>query len=124
MAEPRPSFLASPSRPKLKLPAGACDAHVHVFGPQRVFPFAADRPFTPADAPKEKLFALHAMLGIEHCVIVQSTCHGFDNSVVTDALEAKNGDYRGVALLPFTVPTAEPKRPEAPGSRAVPSNSI
>ncbi len=46
-----PSFHPAPSRPKLKLPAGACDAHVHVFGPQRVFPFAADRPFTPADAP-------------------------------------------------------------------------
>src|SRR2546426_9230258 len=73
MAEPRPSFLASPSRPKLKLPAGACDAHVHVFGPKVIFPFAESRPFTPADAPKEKLFALHAMLGIGHCVIVQST---------------------------------------------------
>ncbi len=110
-----PSFHPAPSRPKLKLPAGACDAHVHVFGPQRVFPFAADRPFTPADAPKEKLFALHAMLGIEHCVIVQSTCHGFDNSVVADALEAKNGDYRGVALLPVTVADAELKRLDALG---------
>src|SRR5258706_11652253 len=55
MVEPRPSFLASPSRPKLKLPASACDTHVHVFGPHRVFPFAEPRPFTPADAPKEKL---------------------------------------------------------------------
>jgi 2-pyrone-4,6-dicarboxylate lactonase len=64
MAEPRPSFLASPSRPKLKLPACACDTHVHVFGPHSIFPFAENRPFTPADAPKEKLFALHAMLGI------------------------------------------------------------
>src|SRR5207245_6118968 len=119
MAEPRPSFLASPSRPKLKLPAGACDAHVHVFGPQKIFPFAENRPFTPADAPKEKLFALHAMLGIEHCVIVQSTCHGFDNSVVTDALEAKNGDYRGVALLPVTVADAALKRLDALGLRGV-----
>ncbi len=110
-----PSFHPAPSRPKLKLPAGACDAHVHVFGPQRVFPFAADRPFTPADAPKEKLFALHAMLGIEHCVIVQSTCHGFDNSVVADALEAKNGDYRGVALLPVMVGDAELERLDALG---------
>ncbi len=74
MTDPQASFLLSPSRPKLKLPSGACDAHVHVFGPHRIFPFAENRPFTPADAPKEKLFALHAMLGIEHCVIVQSTC--------------------------------------------------
>ncbi len=115
MAEPRPSFLASPSRPKLKLPAGACDAHVHVFGPHRIFPFAENRPFTPADAPKEKLFALHAMLGIQHCVIVQSTCHGFDNRVVADAIAAKNGDYCGVALVPATVEDAELRRLDALG---------
>jgi len=115
MAEPRPSFLASPSRPKLKLPPGACDAHVHVFGPHRIFPFAENRPFTPADAPKEKLFALHAMLGIEHCVIVQSTCHGFDNRVVADAIAAKKGDYCGVALLPPSVDEAELRRLDALG---------
>ena len=115
MAEPRPSFLASPSRQKLKLPSGACDAHVHVFGPQRVFPFAEGRPFTPADAPKEKLFALHAMLGVERCVIVQSTCHGYDNRVVADALAAKNGDYRGVALVPPSVDDAELRRLDSQG---------
>src|SRR6266699_3511889 len=65
MAEPRPYFLIPPSRPKLRLPSGAADTHVHVFGPHRIFPFAENRPFTPADAPKEKLFALHAMLGVE-----------------------------------------------------------
>src|SRR2546427_1010789 len=115
MAEPRQSFLASPSRPKLKLPAGACDAHVHVFGPHKIFPFAENRPFTPADAPKEKLFALHAMLGIGHCVIVQSTCHGFDNRVVADAIAAKKGDYCGVALVPATVEDAELRRLDALG---------
>ena len=115
MAEPRPSFLGSPSRPKLKLPAGACDTHVHVFGPHGIFPFAENRPFTPADAPKEKLFALHAMLGIQHCVIVQSTCHGFDNRVVADAIAAKNGDYCGVALVPPTVDDADLSRLDAQG---------
>jgi 2-pyrone-4,6-dicarboxylate lactonase len=88
---------------------------VHVFGPHNVFPFAENRPFTPADAPKEKLFALHAMLGIEHCVIVQSTCHGFDNRVVADAIAAKNGDYCGVALVPATVEDAELRRLDALG---------
>ena len=119
MGEPKPSYLASPSRPKLKLPAGACDAHVHVFGPSRVFPFAENRPFTPADAPKEQLFALHAMLGIEHCVIVQSTCHGFDNRVVADAIAAKGGDYCGVALVPPSVDDAELKRLDSQGFRGV-----
>jgi 2-pyrone-4,6-dicarboxylate lactonase len=95
-----PSFHPSPSKPRLSLPPGACDAHVHVFGPSDVFPYSDDRPFTPADAPKERLFALHALLGIERCVMVQSTCHGFDNAAIADAIAAKNGDYCGVALAP------------------------
>src|SRR5258708_23394031 len=55
------------------------------------------------------------MLGIRHCVIVQSTCHGFDNRVVADAIAAKKGDYCGVALLPATVDDAELKRLDALG---------
>jgi 2-pyrone-4,6-dicarboxylate lactonase len=119
VSEPIPSFHPSPSRPALRLPAGACDAHVHVFGPRRIFPFAENRPFTPADAPKEKLFAMHALMGIERCVIVQSTCHGFDNRAVADAIAAKNGAYCGVALLPATVADAELERLDALGFRGV-----
>ena len=119
MSDAPPSFNPSPSAPKLRLPALACDAHVHVFGPQRVFPFAANRPFTPADAPKETLFALHAALGIGRCVIVQSSCHGFDNTVVADAVAAKSGAYCGVALLPTTVDDAELQRLDALGFRGV-----
>jgi 2-pyrone-4,6-dicarboxylate lactonase len=119
MPDAQPSYLPSPGRPRLALPAGACDAHVHVFGPQRVFPFAANRPFTPADAPKEKLFALHAMLGIKHCVVVQSTCHGYDNAVSADAIAAKKGDYCGVALAPADVSDAELRRLDAQGFRGL-----
>lgn len=106
MGEPSPSYHPAPSAPTLRLPAGACDTHVHVFGPKAVFPFAADAPFRPADAPKETLFALHARLGVERCVIVQSGCHGFDNRVVADAIAARGGAYCGIALAP--VDSAEP----------------
>src|SRR5258706_496505 len=115
MSEPKPSFLASPSRPNLKLPGGACDPPVPVLGPHTIFPFAEPRPFPPADAPKDRLFALHAMLGVQRCVIVQSPCHGFDNRVVADAIAARNGDYCGVALLPPTVEDSELKRLDALG---------
>jgi 2-pyrone-4,6-dicarboxylate lactonase len=45
-----PYWMAQPSLPKLKLPRGACDAHVHVFGPRARFPFADGRSYTPSDA--------------------------------------------------------------------------
>jgi 2-pyrone-4,6-dicarboxylate lactonase len=115
MNAPKPSFLENPSAPSLKLPPLSCDAHVHVFGPADRFPYWPDAPFIPADAPKEKLFAMHAKMGISRCVIVQSTCHGFDNRVVEDAIAAKGGDYLGVALAPTDVPDAELKRLDAAG---------
>jgi 2-pyrone-4,6-dicarboxylate lactonase len=116
---PTPSFHPSPSAPALELPPGACDAHCHVFGPSSRYPFAAERTFTPADAPRERLFALHELLGIERCVIVQSGCHGFDNRATEDAIAARNGSYRGIALLPTSVPDGEIRRLDAAGFRGV-----
>lgn len=113
------TFNPAPSRPSLRLPAGACDAHVHVFGPAARFPFASQRNFTPVDAPKETLFALHRHLGITRCVIVQSIIHGFDNSAVEDAIQAGGGRYLGVALVPVDVPDTELKRLSTIGFRGV-----
>jgi 2-pyrone-4,6-dicarboxylate lactonase len=114
----RPTFMPRPRKPKLWLPRGACDAHVHVFGPGTRFPYARGRSATPADAPKETLFALHDFLGIERCVIVHTAAHGTDNSVTADALAARAGSYRGVALLSTDVTDAELKRLDAAGFRA------
>ncbi len=112
-----PFWTPSPSKSKLKLPPGACDAHVHVFGPRQRFPFADGRSYTPSDAPKEMLFKLHEFLGIEHCVIVQPNCHGKDNAVTADAVAATGGAYRGVAMVPTTVGNDELKRLDAAGLR-------
>src|SRR5277367_2347773 len=95
----------NPKKPRITLPPLACDSHFHVFGPHDKFPYARDRPFTPADAPKEDLFRLHAFLGFERGVFVHSTCHGSDHAVLVDMLAAGGGRYRGVALIkPSTSP--------------------
>jgi 2-pyrone-4,6-dicarboxylate lactonase len=113
-AEP-PTWMPSPRRPKLKLPSGTCDAHVHVFGPRARFPFAPGRSYTPSDAPKEKLFALHDFLGIQHCVVVHTAAHGYDLAATEDALAAKGGAYKGVALVPTAISNAELRRLTAAG---------
>lgn len=98
------SFHPSPSQPRLRLPPGACDTHFHVFGPRGRYPFAEDRSYTPsADAPKETLFALHAHLGIERGVVVQSAAHGYDNSASADLIASGKGNYLGVALVPTDI---------------------
>jgi 2-pyrone-4,6-dicarboxylate lactonase len=118
-AERVPLFHPYPSKPKLRLPPGSWDTHCHVLGPKEKFPFSPTTTIDPGDATKEMLFALHAMLGIERCVIVQSAVHGMDNRVVEDALAAKGGDYLGVALLPPSVEVAELRRLDRLGFRAV-----
>jgi 2-pyrone-4,6-dicarboxylate lactonase len=103
MPDQRPlTYLVNPSKPNLRLPPGSWDTHCHIFGPKNLYPFAAPPPREPADAPRERLF-LHAMLGIERCVIVQSAVHGMDNRVLEGALAEKRGAYLGVALLPPSV---------------------
>jgi predicted TIM-barrel fold metal-dependent hydrolase len=90
-----------------------------VFGPQAKFPFAADRTFTPQDASKETLFALHKLLGIERGVFVQSSCHGSDHAVLLDLLAAAPDRYRGVALLKPSTPAAEIEELHKAGVRGV-----
>ncbi|HXD44489.1 MAG TPA: amidohydrolase family protein [Pseudolabrys sp.] len=112
-----PTHLARPSKPALKLPPGACDAHVHVFGPRARFPYEPGRATTPSDAPKETLFALHDFLGFERCVIVHTAAHGFDNRATAEALSAKGGSYRGVALVPTAISDTDLKALDATGFR-------
>jgi 2-pyrone-4,6-dicarboxylate lactonase len=109
----------NPKKPRITLPPLSCDSHFHVFGPHGKFPYAANRPFTPADAPKEDLFRLHEFLGIQRGVFVQSTCHGTDNRVLVDLLAAGKGRYRGAALLDPTVSDAEVEKLDEAGVRGV-----
>jgi 2-pyrone-4,6-dicarboxylate lactonase len=96
----------NPRRPTLRLPAGATDAHCHVFGPDVLYPFAEDRPFTPVPAPREDVAARQRFLGFERAVIVQSTVHGSDHRALLDALAADPANRRGVALLRTTTDRA------------------
>ena len=108
--------ISTPSKPKLKLPPGACDAHFHVFGPGNRFPYMASLKATPPDAPKEAMFALHKFLGIDHGVIVHTVQPRHRQFRATeDAVIASGGTYRGVALVPVTIDDAELKRLSAAG---------
>ncbi|MDQ0314039.1 amidohydrolase family protein [Amorphus orientalis] len=117
-------FHPSPKSPDITLPAGACDAHCHVFGPAAAFPFAPERTYTPVDAPKEKLFELHRHLGIERSVIVQASCHGTDNAAMLDAIAHGNGNYRGIAMVKPDISEDELRALDAGGVRGVRFNFV
>lgn len=96
-----------PSRPKIASPANACCTHAHVFGPSGHFPYAADRSYTPPDAPLEKYLGMLDTLGLARGALVQGSAHGRDNSAMLDALERRPDRLRGVAVADETTPGAE-----------------
>lgn len=117
-------WLPNPSKPQFVVPAGAVDAHCHVFGPGDVFPFAPERKYTPCDASREQLFALRDFLGFERNVVVQATCHGADNSALLDVLEHSNDKARGVVTVKSDITGAELARMHELGVRGVRFNYV
>lgn len=96
-----------PRTPGFRMPPGACDTHVHVFGPAARFPYSPQRSYTPEDCTFEDLAALHRTLGIDRAVIVHGGAHGTDNSATLDALDRDPQRLRGVAVIPSGLPEAE-----------------
>ena len=117
-------FHPNPKAPDFTPPAGAVDAHCHVFGPAGTFPYSPKRKYTPCDAPKEKLFALRDHLGFSRNVIVQASCHGTDNAALVDALETAGDLARGVAVVSPDVTDDELRAMDAAGVRAVRFNFV
>ena len=117
-------WYTGPVKPTFRVPAGAVDAHCHVFGPGTEFPYAPERKYTPCDAPKDRLFALRDFLGFERNVIVQATCHGTDNRALVDALVHSNGMARGAASVARDVSDADLRAMHAPGVRGTRFNFV
>jgi 2-pyrone-4,6-dicarboxylate lactonase len=117
-------WVAGPSKPRFKAPAGAVDAHCHVFGPGAEFPYAATRKYTPCDASKQQLFALRDHLGFARNVVVQATCHGDDNRAMLDALRSADSRARGVATVKRDIGDAELQAMNNAGVRGVRFNFI
>lgn len=108
--------------PSFDVPAGACDCHVHVFGPRDRYPLADDRTFAPGAATVEDVVALHRRLKIDRLVIIQASVQGTDNRCVVDALrqlQTMGREARAVAVVPDRTPHADLKALHAAGVRGL-----
>jgi 2-pyrone-4,6-dicarboxylate lactonase len=117
-------FLERRRKPRFKLPPAATDAHCHVFGPGDRFPYAPGRRYTPADAPKGMLRALHDHLGVQRAVIVQASCHGSDNAAMLDCIASDPKRYRGVAIVNDSFADADFDALDAGGVRGIRFNFV
>ncbi|RZM34273.1 MAG: 2-pyrone-4,6-dicarboxylate hydrolase [Sphingomonas sp.] len=118
------TWIDEPSRPRYVPPAGAVDAHVHVFGPQARFPFSPKAKYLPEDATPEMLFALRDRLGFSRNVIVQASCHGTDNAATLDGIARSGGLARGVAVVDPDIDLPELRRLHDGGIRGVRFNFL
>jgi predicted TIM-barrel fold metal-dependent hydrolase len=113
------SSLNTGRKPVLAAPAGACDCHIHIFGPRKLYPLAADPAYIPSDAPVEAYLAVRNRLGIERAVVVQPSAYGTDNRCMLDAIAALSPTARGIAVVEPSITDQELERLHEAGVRGL-----
>ena len=93
------SFDPDVRPPVKRAPSGSCDAQIHVFGDLVRYPVRKAAVFEAPEAIFPAAQRMHSAIGIERCVIVQSTVYGDDHSCMLDALKEGGDQYRGVAII-------------------------
>ena len=96
--------------PVLVVPPGACDTHMHFYGPTDQYPLAPTATFDPPLATVENYRALQRRLGLDRVVAVQPSGYGFDNRCMLDALKQFGDNARGVAVVDKNVTDEELQR--------------
>jgi 2-pyrone-4,6-dicarboxylate lactonase len=114
--------LRPDEQPVFATPAGACDAHFHVFGPAEIYPADASVPlrYAPPLAPLSDYHLLAERLGIQRFVFVQPSAYGRDNRCMLDAMrEIGPARCRGIVDIAEDTPDGQLAELHALGVRGV-----
>lgn len=104
---------------RLHPPAGACDAHAHVFGPYARYPLAKDRSYTPGEFLGQDFIAHLDRLGLTRGVLVTGSACGTDNGAILEALRTYPQRLRGVVVPSPDISDESLDRWHAAGIRAI-----
>jgi 2-pyrone-4,6-dicarboxylate lactonase len=121
--------VCEPARPLSRapqriLPAGTVDCHFHVFGPERQWPYAPGRSYTPPDASLADYEKLAQSFGIARSVIIQPSPYGMDNRRSLQAVADSRLPMRAVLVLEPSVTDAELADYHRLGARGVRLNLL
>jgi D-galactarolactone isomerase len=92
-------------KPKLAVPAGATDTHIHIYLEDR--PAAPGGPPIPGHFPVEKYREMQKRLGLSHVIVVQPNAYQDDNRVTLEAIRALGPGAKGVGVVKPSVSDAE-----------------
>ena len=110
-----------PRKPRVTLPKGSVDTHVHVFEPG--YALSPARGYTPPDSTLADLKHLHATLGIDRVVFTQPSVYGIDNSAILNGSDSLNRETpnraRSVVAVDLGIAEKELGQLEARGARGV-----
>lgn len=110
-------------RPKMAVPANACDAHHHIY--DKRFPASPHWTRGFSEAPVTEYRALQQRLGLTRNVIVQPSTFGVDNRCLLDALTQMGAaNARGIVVIDEATPDEELKRMSSLGVRGVRVNFL
>lgn len=115
----------NPRKPRIALPKGSIDTHVHVFEPG--YALSPDRGYNPPYSTLADLKHLHAMLGVDRVVFTQPSIYGTDNSAILDGMAALNRETpnraRAVVAITMAITDKELAALDAAGVRGVRLNT-
>ena len=111
-------FSAGGNRPKLRVPEGACDTHLHIYHPDR-FPYVTGDSSSQPSATAEDYRLLQKRLGLTRNVIVTPSIYGTYNRCTLDALREFGDSARGVVVIEETIPDEELEQLHRAGVRGV-----
>lgn len=97
------------------------DAHLHIIDPR--FPLLENNGYLPAPFTVEDYRARVAGLGVAGGAVVSGSFQGFDQSYLTEALNALGPSYVGVTQIPADTSDAEIRSLDSAGVRAVRFNA-
>lgn len=103
--------------PRLAVPEGACDCHLHIVSAAHLPPGTDASAYGGMELDDYRM--LQDRLGIRRAVIVQAKAHGTDNAATVDAVSRLGPNGRGVAVLRPDAGDATLARLDAQGIRGL-----
>ncbi len=108
----------NPRKPTLRLPQGAWDCHIHVYGPSHSYPFDPLCPYLSGEDLPETYMQMNRHLGLSRAVLVNGAGYGTDTRYQEETLERYPDFFRGVSYVKDTISPSELTKLDRLGVRA------
>jgi 2-pyrone-4,6-dicarboxylate lactonase len=102
-----PAPIREIGTPALKPPKGSCDCHVHIIGPQAIYPCSPHNTVEMHDSTLDDFRKVQAALGLSRALIVASGLQQYDYQPVLHTLCIDPLRYRGVIIPSPDITDAE-----------------